>query len=120
MAVFGDSLRERSQAQEEAAKTLFESSKFDLEPKTQALAIVAKTTANVLHILADIVDYLRASEDMDEDAKRREAYMERNNAIRNAATLGSASGDWSEFDRLVKEFGTATGAEEGSKVSNGE
>lgn len=111
MGVFGDALRERCEKQEEAAKTLFESKRFDQEPKTQALAIVAKVTANLLYVLADTVDYLRASESMDEDAKRREAYMERNNAIRNAATLGAASGDWSNFDRLVREFGAVASAE---------
>ena len=120
MSVFGESLRERSKVQEDAVKVLFDSEKFAQDPKIQAMAVVAKTTANFLYVAADIVDYLRTSETMDEATTRRETYLERANAIRHAAVAGFADGNYSEFDRLTKDFGPVASADGEPTGSPGE
>ena len=106
MPTLGDDFRVRAAEQHQAALTLLESTEFATDPKKRAAFVVGKVTANTLQLLGELVDYLHGTEVMTVAEARRAEIMERNDAIRNAA----AAGEWSEFDRLVKEFGTEGGS----------
>lgn len=104
MLSLGDDFRSRSTEQLEAAITLFESPDFAVDPTKQMGFVVAKVTANMLQVLSEVVDYLHGTDKMNAGDERRAKLMEKSNAIRTAG----ASGNWDEFDRLVREFGTSS------------
>ena len=89
--------RERAEQQRAAATVVLESTEFDRNPRKQAAAIVGQVNATVFDALADMVDYLRNCEKIDDVAARRRAILERNDAIRRAAAVGN----WDEFDKLT-------------------
>jgi hypothetical protein len=66
----------------------------------QVMAIVGKVGAMVLEGDADILDAMWAQTVLDPLMEKRRALMEKNDAIRRAA----ATGDWSGFDKLSKQF----------------
>ncbi len=101
MTSLGDDFRKRSAEQHKAAMAVLELPTFSVEPKSQALFVVGKVTANLLELLGETVDYLHGTATMDALAKQRAKTLEKTNAIRNAA----AAGEWGEFNRLVREFG---------------
>lgn len=88
-----------------AAKTLLDSTDFEVSRKTQSLFIVGQVTANVMHVMADMVGFLAQTGAIDEVHARRAKLMEANNAIR----LAAAAGNWERFNELVKEFGGSEG-----------
>lgn len=106
MSSLGDDFRKRSDEQHAAAMKLLESPSFGVDAKEQAVFVVGKVTANVFEALGEVVDYLRGTASLDAAAKKRAEIMERNDAIRNAAVAR----EWTEFDRLVAEFGTGGGS----------
>lgn len=97
----------RADEQAKSAATLFEATDFAVSPKKQALFVVAKTTANMLHVLTELATYLKANDQLDAVTAHRQEIMERNNAIRIAV----AAGKWDEFDRLVAEFSESSAPE---------
>ena len=101
MQSLGENFRSRSAEQHENALALLKSPEFITDPEKQAMFVVGKLTANVLHVLGEMVDYLDGAGKMNAADDRRTKILERNDAIRNAA----ASGNWEEFDRLVSQFG---------------
>ena len=90
----------RAEEQTGVARKFFDAEDFGINPQTQALFVVGKVTANVLHVMADLVAYLKGTADMDEVAVRRKEITERANGIRHAA----AAGDWDAFDKIVEEL----------------
>ena len=110
MSHLGNDFRRRAEEHNAQAETLFSAGDFDVNRKTQAAAVIAKTTANMLYLLGELVDYLRESETIDDADARRKQIADRNNAIREAYTAGMTSGDFTNFDQLVETFGSlATG-----------
>lgn len=91
----------RAKEQAEAAVTLFDASDFSVDAHKQSLFIVAKTTANLLHLLAELTAYLKTTDQNDEMSTLRQEIMEKSNAVRTAAARAAASGNWDEFDRLT-------------------
>lgn len=112
MPSLGESFRSRATEQQQHARTLFESPEFGVDPQKQALFVAAKVTANMLQLLGEVIDYLRAADNMDAAAEHRAKILEKSNAIRNAAAAAAATGNWDDFDRIASEFGT--GGSQGS------
>lgn len=109
MDAFIKDLLARADKQEEAAAQLFEHS-FPMEKeKEQAVAIVAKVTANLYRVLGEFLAHQAGEATMSESDARRKALLDRSNAIRTAYAKAAASGDWSEFDRLHGGLGFGSG-----------
>ena len=94
-------LARQAKEKAEGAKTLLESSSFDTSRKTQSLFIVGEVTAQMLATMAGVVGFLAQTGAIDEVNARRAKTMERNDAIR----LAASAGNWEKFDQLVEEFG---------------
>ncbi|MEE9597222.1 MAG: hypothetical protein V3V96_10645 [Acidiferrobacterales bacterium] len=114
MSGLGDNFRERAEKQNATAAELFGSREHDTDRKVQGSAIIAKVTANMLLLLGEVVDYLRLSVEVDDATTRRRAQSERLDAIRKAAAAAAATGDYTNYDRLVAEFGRTIGSQPGS------
>jgi hypothetical protein len=99
----------RAKEQTEAAQTLIEAADFNTDPKKQTLFVVGKVTGKFLHALAELTAYLKATDQLDEAAARRQEIVERSNAIRTAAALGN----WDEVNRLAAGFGGGEGSDGG-------
>lgn len=101
----------RAEEQAAASASLFEADDFTVNQKKQALFIVGKMTANLLHVLSELTAYLRATDQLDEMAIRRKEIMEKSNDIRIAAARAASTGNWDEFDRLtgLAESGSPAG-----------
>ena len=110
MGVYGDDARARAKELAEAAEQLLRSTNFGADPKIQALFVVGKVQADFLAEIANLADYLAATEELTEQQKKAREAEERNSAIRNAAAAATASGDWSRFDTLVGQFTGEGGA----------
>lgn len=119
MTMLGDDFRRRAEKNNATAEELFASAKFASSPKVQASAVIAKVTANFLYIQGELVDYLRMSDATDAASARRMKYAEQNEAMRNAYVAGVESGDFTEYDRLLAEFGASfeTGEPDGDGSS---
>lgn len=117
---FAQDLLKRAKVQLEAANELFEGS-FPIEQeKRQAAAIVAKITGNIYQVLAEFLINQEASGAQTEAQKRRNAILERSNAIRAAHVKAIESGDWTEYDKLCNGIlAGATGAEGSSGDEGG-
>jgi hypothetical protein len=74
----------------------------------QIAATVGLTSANVLDGIADLSDAMRVTAPLSPLAAKREEFMTKNDAIRRAAALAQASGNWSDFDRLTELWGART------------
>jgi hypothetical protein len=70
----------------------------------QISAIIGKLEAGILEGTADILDYLSASENMKPEMQQRQRQMEDFDAIRRAAAVATASGDWSGYDNTVNQL----------------
>jgi ATP phosphoribosyltransferase len=70
----------------------------------QISAIIGKLEAGILEGTADILDYLSASDTMKPEMQRRQQQMEDFDAIRTAASVASARGNWAEYDKLVRDL----------------
>ncbi len=101
MNVFAQMLRKESAELHGAAKTLLEAADLNHNAKKQIQAIVGFVAAKQLAALADLATYLKEGDKQDARDERRNAIMERMDAIRLAAAKGSASGDWDDFDKLA-------------------
>jgi hypothetical protein len=101
MSALGDSFRERAGEQHAAALAILETATFPTDPKAQVTFVVGKVTANVLQLLGETVDVLEGTATLDNLSARRAKILEKTNGIRDAA----ATGEWDEFDRLVRELG---------------
>ena len=114
MTLLGDDFRKRAAENNKQAAAFFDSADFKSNPTIQATAVISKVTANTLYLLGELVDYLRTSEAGDATSDRRKQYAERNDAIRKAYAAGMKSGDYTNFDQLIAEFGAGlTGGGEG-------
>lgn len=114
MSGLGDDFRKRAEKQKATAVELFGSREHDTNRRVQGSAIIAKVTANMLSLLGELVDYLRLSEEVDDATARRRAQSERLDAIRKAAVAGAATGDYTNYDRLIAEFGRTIGSRSGN------
>ena len=104
MSFLGDDFRRRAEEYNAEAAKLFASPEFPSSPKVQVSTTVAKVTANVLHLLGETVDFLRASDTTDASYERRKVLAERNEALRKAFMAATTTGDYTRYDELVKEF----------------
>lgn len=95
----GDMFRARAKEYRDAANSVLEAPGFGTDPKILVTVIVGHVHANTLECIADLSEYLRSADQLDANALRRRAILEKNNAIRQAA----ARGDWAAFDRLTSE-----------------
>lgn len=110
MSFLGDDFRRRAEEYNAEATKMYESAEFASSPKVQASMIVAKTTANTLYLLSEVVDFLRASDATDASYERRQALAGRNEALRKAFMAAMTTGDYTRYDELVKEFVDAANA----------
>lgn len=102
-----EQFRQRAESYSEASDVLFRSVEFAGDAVKQATAIIGKVNANTLFAFADMLDYLDAKAYGGLKDERRKSVIDTNAAIRLAAARASASGDWSQFDKLVTEMGGA-------------
>lgn len=118
MAGLADELRQRSKDTAASANTLFESDDFEISVKKQSLFVIGQVKASLFSTLAEVLEELdynaRAREQTSQWDKRAEV-LKRNEAIRRAA----ASGDWDEYDRIVKGGELATGGNASGGSSTG-
>jgi hypothetical protein len=121
MSGLGDDFRKRSKEWHAEAEELFGSKLFGTDRKTQSAATVAKITANMLTLLGEVVDYLRASEAIDGAAERRKTRAERFNELRKAFIDAGTTGDYTDYERIVGEIGrTLAGGQDGDEGGSGE
>ncbi len=113
MTFLGDNFRERAEKQTAAAKEFFEAPDFKSNPKAQTSAVICKVTANMLHVMGEMVDYLRGSEALDASAVRRKQIADRMAGFRDAYTAGVSSGDFTNFDRLTDDLVAIIGGSNG-------
>ena len=111
MSGLGDDFRKRAEENNAVAEHLFSSAGFVTDRKIQATAMIAKVTANMLSLLGELVDYLRESEVVDDNAARRKRIADRAEAIRKAFVAGAVSGDYTNYDRLVDDFAKCLGGD---------
>ncbi|WP_068130847.1 hypothetical protein [Roseimaritima ulvae] len=109
---FPDELRSRAVEQRKLANALITDKQLiravvepDGTTRTDAtnllMAIVGQINATILESTADSLDYLRVATGEDSMVARRKAILERNDAVRTAAAIGSTTGNWDEFNRLT-------------------
>ena len=107
-----DSYRKRAQEQHELASKLIEEADL-LTNKTKLVStIIGFVNFNLFSAVADILEEIQSQSSLVHDPlmDQRKEILKRNSEIRHAA----AKGDWSEFDRLVREI-----AERAGKSSSG-
>lgn len=100
MGKFGTAYAKKADEMITAAQTLFEQTNFRTDPAIQLQATVGFITGRMFQLIGEAVDYLEGLEGMSEAEKRLAKFEERNNALRTAA----ASGNWTEFQRIVSEI----------------
>ena len=120
MSDFARDLLRRANQHKEAADELFEGSFPDPKEKQRAAAIVAKITGNIYGALGEFLIHQGASVTQTETEKRRQAILERSNAIRTTFARATASGDWAEYDRLSREVLAGVSGEAVTKGSTGD
>lgn len=113
MSQFARDILRRADKHLQAADQLFEGSFPDPRQKEQAAAIVAKVTGNVYRVLGEFLTHQEASASQSEADQRRQAILERSNALRTAHAKAVATGNWTEYDRLSRDFGGAVRSEPG-------
>jgi uroporphyrinogen-III synthase len=101
MSLLGADLARRSAEQRSAAAALLETADFTVSPKSQCLFVVGMTSANILEALGEIVDFQSGMDKLSAAEVKVREIQEKSNALRTAAALGHATGDWSKFDALV-------------------
>lgn len=107
MTIFTDQWRADAKTLRDAAdKLLSEENAESLakDIRLQMTAVIGKIGAMVLEAKSDILDYLVKAGAVDAEMQKRQSIMEKNDAIRRAASKGAISGDWSEFDKLSKQL----------------
>jgi len=65
-------------------------------------ALIGKVNATTYSIMADMLEYLDAKHNNGNQSEQLQGIVRQASAARLAAARGVASGDWSEFDRLVR------------------
>lgn len=93
--------RQRADELHDAGTLLLESDGFAVDPEKQVQATVGLVSAKMYSGLADLVEYLRMGDKIDEKAQQRKEMMERMAALRLAAAHAQESGNWDEYDRLA-------------------
>jgi hypothetical protein len=86
--------------QRKSAQVLLESVEISTDPKKQIATVVGLVTANMYEALADISEYLKGAERLDDILNTRKQIAEQNHALR----LAAARGDWDEYDRITLNF----------------
>jgi hypothetical protein len=119
----GDDFRKRAAAKNEEAAKFLKSQEFQTNRVVQASAVVTKVTANMLSLLAEVVDYLRGEDAIDASAEKRQARTERFHGLRKAFVAATNDGDFTEYDRLIAELSQPVarggGSGEGSDGESG-
>lgn len=105
MSSFSDKYRAKAKEQRAAATVIVQGAEIHKDVVKQVAAVVAMCDANIMDAIADLADHLDDRKPIDPDAALRDAILKRNDAIRQAASVAAITGDWSEFNKLVK--GTA-------------
>lgn len=123
MSAFSDELRARAKALRADADVLLASGNSEVLSKDirqQIAVVISRVGAIVLESNADLADYLQHTAVMDESMTKRKTIMEKNDAIRRASANAYRNGDWSEFDKLVKQFESdAVGNVDGGRANPG-
>lgn len=101
MATLPEEYRQKAQEQRELSLELLKAPDVLTSATKLVSAIAGQINATVLTGLADLMDYQRVTTGQDSRVQKMQAYMERNALIRNAAAKGQASGDWSDWEKLV-------------------
>lgn len=110
MSILSQDFRSRSAAQLKNAQDLFGAAEFKTDPKVQATFVVAKVTANMLTIFADMVEFTDGANSQDEVRARRNAQTDKNHALQVAAAAGNWESVANIVDGIVKDAVTkATG-----------
>ena len=125
-----DDLRRRATEQREAVGPLMEDGgrklikvQTDEDGRLMALdatfllvAMIGLQTETLYMLHAELLDHKRHAEPESRRSERLSQILEQNNAIRLAAAAATASGDWSDFNRLVNERIASAGASTGTNT----